>query len=59
MKIRFLYYYYFHGLYLGEFPQNLLQFYAFGQVEIYTIFFLYKEFILHANRTAMLKLAKF
>ena len=32
---------------------------CFDQVEIYTLFLLYKEFILHANRTATLKLAKF
>lgn len=43
----------------ANFPKICCNFYAFGQVEIYTIFFLYKEFILHANRTATLKLAKF
>ena len=56
----YYYHYYVHGLYLSECPQNLLQFLRFRSIRnLHSIFFVYKEFILHANGTATLKLAKF
>ena len=56
----YYYHYYVHGLYLSECPQNLLQFLRFRSIRnLHSIFFIYKEFILHANGTATLKLAKF
>lgn len=55
----YYYHYYVHGLYLGECLQNLLQFLRFRSIRNLHYFFTYKEFILHANETATLKLAKF